>query len=78
MKWEYICLYGGQNGPSRWYLEDNPGRIFTTSNPHSRLEPSATAVLNELGGEGWELVSVDTYIDGGRQERYVLKRPIGE
>lgn len=66
-KWEYMTLS---------LLPDEKQVPQWTDAPEDNR--SASERLNELGEEGWELVSVAQHVEGGDKRRtvYWLKRPV--
>lgn len=68
-RWEYLCLFTGEHGASRWWTDSD--RTFSD-------DMTLSAVLTQLGREGWELLAVDSYpvSEGGRQDRFIFKKKV--
>ena len=66
-KWEYMTL--------SLLPDERQVPQWTDAPEYNR---SASERLNELGGEGWELVSVAQHMESGEKHRtvYWLKRPV--
>jgi hypothetical protein len=69
-KWEYFVLVRSQlNGQWRWAEDNKDNR-------------SSNEVLNDLGKQGWELVSTPTMLAslygnvGSTVMQYIFKRPL--
>jgi hypothetical protein len=64
-KWEYLTLQSSANyGTTKFYVNGE-------MQPALKNQPLAT-VMNQIGGQGWEMVGVATDKDG---HTYIFKRP---
>ena len=63
--WEHLIVYQINDA---WYLSSAP-----TSPLPRTVAANQHTLLNQLGGEGWELVSV--FADPANRPRYYMKRP---
>jgi hypothetical protein len=80
-RWEYLEVFVRQHlwrdSAGRWgHLPDVPS-MKDAQGRSTQGFPSMAQVLNDLGDDGWEVVSFAAAPDGNSYWQFLLKRPKG-